>query len=71
MSGGEKSLYLDVNTERKFEIEAKKNLAWKGLFFWVTLIQAVVAKMLGLFYNKKIQNIGTLKNSASSHPTAS
>ena len=45
------TLAKDVNTERKFEIKAKKVLkASKGLYVWVTLLQAVVTKTINLFY---------------------
>ena len=47
----------------------KKFLLEKGLFFWVTLIQAVVSKTLRLFYKIFfcLQNISTKNKSASSH----
>jgi len=59
---------MDICNKQKFEIKKKIRLE-KGLFFWVTLIQAVVAKMLWLFYKIFfcLQNISTLKKSASSH----
>ena len=62
-------LAKDMESKRKFEIKAKTISAWKGLFFWVTLIQAVVSKMLRLFYKIFFcsQNISTMQKSASSH----
>ena len=45
MSGG-KIIYIfakDIHSKRKFEIKAKNIRPEKGLFFWVTLIQAVVS----------------------------
>ena len=48
-----KKVYIlakDIDSKRKFEIKAKKIRLEKGLFFWVTLIQAVVSKTLRLFY---------------------
>ena len=63
---GEKKVYIlakDIDSKRKFEIKAKKNRLEKGLYFWVTLIQAVVSKTLSLFYKIFfcLQNISTLK----------
>ena len=67
-----KKIYIlakDIDSKRKFEIKAKKKSAWKRPIFWVTLIQAVVSKTLRLFYKIFfcLQNISTLKKSASSH----
>ena len=48
-----KNVYIlvkDVDSKRKCEIKAKKVWLEKGLYFWVTLIQAVVSKTLRLFY---------------------
>ena len=69
----EKKVYIlakDIDSKQKFEIQAKKSSAWwKRPIFWVTLIQAVVSKTLRLFYKIFfcLQNISTLKKSASSH----
>ena len=41
-----------TNIERKFEIKAKINLAWKRPIFGYTLIQAIEAKLFGFFYTK-------------------
>ena len=37
---------MDIDSKRKFEIKANKIQLEKGLFFWVTLIPAVVSKTL-------------------------
>ena len=65
MSRGKKVYILpkDIVSKRKFEIKAKKNRLEKGIYFWVTLTQAVVSKTLSLFYKIFfcLQNISTLK----------
>ena len=52
----------DVDSRRTFEIKAKTMSALKRPIFLVTLIQAVVSKMLRLFYKiiLGLQNITTL-----------
>ena len=62
-------LAKDIDSKRKFEIKAKKTAAWIRPIFWVTLIPAVVSKTLRLFYKIIfcLQNISTLKKSATSH----
>ena len=72
MSGG-KSLYvykprISIQKEN-FKSKPKKIWLEKGLFFWVTLIQAVVSETLRLFYKIFfcLQNISSLKKSTSSH----
>ena len=47
-----KKVYIlakDIDSKRKLEIKAKKFRLEKGLFFGVTLIQAVVSKSLDSF----------------------
>ena len=59
-----------IDSKRKFKIKAKKKFGLKkALFFWVTLIQAVVSKTLRLLYKIVfcLKNITTLKKSASLH----
>ena len=63
-------LAKDIDSKRKFEIKAKKFRLEKGLFFWDTLIQAVVSKTLRLFYKifSCLQNISTLNYSHNYEP---
>ena len=67
-----KTIYIlakDMDSKENLKSKPKKNWLEKGLFFWVTLIQAVVSKTLRLFYKIFffLQNISTLKKSASSY----
>ena len=43
-------LAKDINSKENLKSKPKKRQLEKGLFFWVTLIQAVVSKTLRLFY---------------------
>ena len=69
MSGGKKFIYQPRIQKENFKSKPKKIRLEEGLFFWVTLIQAVVSKTLRLFYKIFfcLQNISTLKKSASSY----